>query len=77
MTVTAKNLNSCSVLTSKALMVDLCSDVLRIMDFEKIQLCVCSRLETFQALNDTSAFFTRNFATENLLRRKTAKRLKP
>ena len=30
----------CSVPTSKALMVDLCSDVLRIMDFEKIRLCM-------------------------------------
>ena len=40
----------CSVPTSKALMVDLCSDVLRIMDF------------IFQALNDTGRFFTRKFA---------------
>ena len=30
----------CSVPTSKALMVDLCSDVLRNMDFEKIRLCM-------------------------------------
>ena len=53
----------CSVPTSKALMVDLCSDVLRIMDFERMRLClhllvvpkcdVIPRLETFQALNDT------------------------
>ena len=54
----------CCVSTSKILMVDLCSDVARIMDFVKKSGCawVCSRLETFQALNDTGRFLTRNFA---------------
>ena len=62
----------CSVPTSKALMVDLCSDVLRIMDLERMRLCmhllvvakcdVIPRLETFQALNDTGTLFLRNFA---------------
>ena len=62
----------CSVPTSKALVVDLCSDVLRIMDLERMRLCmhllvvakcdVIPRLETFQALNDTGTLFTRNFA---------------
>ena len=52
----------CSVPTSKVL-IDLCSDVLRIMDFEKIRLCLSLlTLETFQALNDTGRFLTRNFA---------------
>ena len=62
----------CSVPTSKALVVDLCSDVSRIMDVERMRLCmhllvvakcdVIPRLETFQALNDTGTLFTRNFA---------------
>lgn len=62
----------CSVPTSTTLMVDLCSDVLRIMDLDRMRLCmhllvvakcdVVPHLETFQALNDTSTSFTRNFA---------------
>ena len=53
-------------------MVDLCSDVLGIMDLERMRLClhllvvpkcdVIPRLETFQALNNTGTLFTRNFA---------------
>ena len=53
-------------------MVDLCSDVLRITDLERIRLCmhllvaaeydVVPHLKIFQALNDTGTFFTRNFA---------------
>ena len=60
----------CSVPTSKTLVVDLYSDVSRIMDVERMRLCmlvvakcdVIPRLETFQALNDTGTLFTRNFA---------------